>query len=373
MAFSALSRNAVGQATNDEYYVTIGVFAIQDNAVRYTAKANKMGFSAQYAINAPRKLHYVYLLQTAEKRKAYAFLIKLRAESEFKDAWLFLGHLGTDAMVEVKVEPIIPPTVEIKDSVISQPPVVKVDSPVVKPVVKKVPKGKFFIFQFVNGENGNLVRGEIHFTESEKATQYQAFKADELIDLPAPRNTAGVFFITTVAPGFRALQTDFNYKDALPVSSGTGPDGELIVPLKLTRAKRGDYIEFNNVTYYRNSVVMQPQSQAELDGLADLMKENLNYKVRIHGHCNGTETRDIITLGTSAKYFENDPGNLKKRGSGKELSELRAEAVRRYLVSQGVVVDRMLTKGEGGGMMVYPQNSVYANYNDRVEIEIIRH
>ena len=373
MAFSALSRNAVGQATNDEYYVTIGVFAIQDNAVRYTAKANKMGFSAQYAINAPRKLHYVYLLQTEEKRKAYAFLIKLRAESEFKDAWLFLGHLGTDAMVEVKVEPIIPPTVEIKDSVISQPPVVKVDSPVVKPVVKKVHKGKFFIFQFVNGENGNLVRGEIHFTESEKATQYQAFKADELIDLPAPRNTAGVFFITTVAPGFRALQTDFNYKDALPVSSGTGPDGELIVPLKLTRAKRGDYIEFNNVTYYRNSVVMQPQSQAELDGLADLMKENLNYKVRIHGHCNGTEARDIITLGTSAKYFENDPGNLKKRGSGKELSELRAEAVRRYLVSQGVVVDRMLTKGEGGGMMVYPQNSVYANYNDRVEIEIIRH
>ena len=64
---------------------------------------------------------------------------------------------------------------------------------------------------------------------------------------------------------------------------------------------------------------------------------------------------------------------MKKRGTAKELTELRAEAVRRYLISQGVVVERMLTDGEGGKMMVYPQTSVYANYNDRVEIEILRH
>ena len=291
LTFSALVPDAVGQTAGDEYYVTIGVFAVQDNAVRFTKRANKMGFSAQYAINAPRNLYYVYLLQTPERRKSYAFLIKLRAESEFKDAWLFLGNLGVESVVAIEKPLVIAPIVEKKDSIIAPPivPVVKVDTPVAKPVVKKVAKGKFFNFQFVNKENGNLVRGEIHFTESAKATQYAAFKADELIDLPAPRNAAGVYYITTVAPGYRALETDFNYKDALPVSSGTGPDGELIIPLSLTRAKRGDYIEFNNVTFYRNSVIMQPQSQLEIDGLADLMKENVNYKVRIHGHCNGTE------------------------------------------------------------------------------------
>ena len=374
IAFSLLADDAVSQTAGDEYYITIGVFGVQDNAVRLTKKATKMGFSAQYAIRAPRKLYYVYLLQTPDRRKAYAFLIKLRAESEFKDAWLFLGHLGVDAVVEKPIVPIIIPVVEKKDSVIAPMPIVKVDSPVVvKPFVKKVPKGKFFNFQFVNKENGNLVRGEIHFTENAKATQYQAYKADELIDLPAPRNALGVYYITTVAPGYRALETDFNYKDALPVSSGTGPDGELIIPLSLTRAKRGDYIEFNNVTFYRNSVIMQPQSQLEIDGLADLMKENVNYKVRIHGHCNGTDPRDIFTLGTSTKFFESDPGNVKKRGTAKELTDLRAEAVRRYLVSQGIAVERMLTDGEGGKMMVYPQTSVYANYNDRVEIEILRH
>lgn len=68
-----------------------------------------------------------------------------------------------------------------------------------------------------------------------------------------------------------------------------------------------------------------------------------------------------------------DPGNQKKRASDKELTTLRAEAVKQYLVSQGVEADRIKTKGEGGKLMIYPQNSVYANYNDRVEVEITKH
>jgi len=380
VAFVAMGSPLFAQAPETEYYVTIGVFAIQDNAVRYTAKANKAGFNAQYAINAPRKLYYVYLLQTNDRRKAYSFLIKVRAESEYKDAWLFIGHLGTNDVVDdqpkttpaVVAPVVIAPIVEEKPEPIVEAPV-KVDSPAVVAKPPRVVKGKLFMFRFLNADNGNEVRGEIHFSESKKATQYQAFKADEVIDLTAPRNTGGTYFITTLAPGYKSLNTPFNYKDPVPVSSGTGPEGELIIPLSLERAKRGDYIEFSNVAFYRNSVVMQPQSQLELDGLADLMKEHSDYKVRIHGHCNGTESRDIITLGTSTKFFESDLSNVKKKGSAKELTELRAEAVRRYLVTQGVAVERMLTKGEGGKMMVYPQTSVYANYNDRVEVEIIKH
>lgn len=373
---ATLSSDLFGQTSDAEHYVVIGVFGVHDNAVRYTARANKLGFNAQYAINAPRKLYYVYLLQSADRRKAFAFMIKVRAESEFKDAWLFIGRLGQEPAPVKKVDPPVVevvPVVEVKKDSVIKPPVVKIDSPATKPVAKRVVKGKLFTFRFLNADNGNEIRGEIHFAESNRATQYAAYKADEVIDLVAPRNAAGMYFITTLAPGYKTLETPFNFKDPLPVSSGTGPEGELIIPLSLERAKRGDYIEFSNVAFYRNSVVMQPQSQLELDGLADLMKEHAGYHIRIHGHCNGTEERDMITLGTSTKYFEADVTNLKQRGSAKELTELRAEAVRRYLVTQGVPVERMLTKGEGGKMMVYPQNSVYANYNDRVEVEIIRH
>ncbi len=379
LVMTMFSHEVAAQAATPEYYVTIGVFAVHSNAIRYTARANKMGFQAQYAINAPRKLYYVYLFQSTDRRKAYAFLIKLRAESEFKDSWIFTGHLGEEPEAPVVIEKkeevppvVIAPVVTPEEPIKKEEPVVKVDSVKAAPA-KKVAKGKFFVFRLVNKENGNGIRGEIHFQISKKANQYTAYKADELIDLPAPRNADGAYYITTVAPGYQVLETAIDYKDPLPSSSGTGPDGEIIIPLALTRAKRGDYIEFNQVSFFRNSTILQPVSQLELDGLVDLMKENLNYKVKIHGHCNGTEPRDIFTLGTSTKYFESDPGNKKMTASAKELTELRAETARRYLVSQGIAVERILTKGEGGKMMVYPQNSVYANYNDRIEIEIIRH
>jgi outer membrane protein OmpA-like peptidoglycan-associated protein len=374
-----LSANVAAQTASQEYYVTIGVFGVQDNAVRFTETANKKGFNAQYAINPARKLYYVYLLQTGDKKKAYAFDIKLRAESEYKEAWVFIGHLGDEVVPVVEVPKkdsvktlpvVIAPK---KDSVIANVPPKVDSSTLVKPVAKKVAKGKFFNFKFINAETGAEVRGEIHLAESNKATQYQAFKANEVVDVPAPKNNAGAYFVTTVAPGYKVLEETIHYKDTEPSSSGIGPDGEVIIPIALTRAKKGDYIEFNNVSFYRNSVIMQPAFKDELDGLVALMKENTNYKVRIHAHCNGNEPRDIITLGTSTKFFESDPGNVRKTGSAKELTELRAEAARRYLDSQGINTERILTKGEGGKMMVYPQTSVYANYNDRLEIEILRH
>src|SRR5262245_48789013 len=94
ICLSAVGHLSLAQGTT-QYYATIGVFARQDNAVRYTAAANKAGFNAQYAINpTKRNWYYVYLLQTDDKRKAFSFIIKLRAESQFKDAWVFEGQLG---------------------------------------------------------------------------------------------------------------------------------------------------------------------------------------------------------------------------------------------------------------------------------------
>lgn len=405
---SGLSNTVSAQTSAQDYYVTIGVFGVQDNAIRYTARANKMGFSSQYAIHPRQKLYYVYLLQTPDKKKANAFIIKLKAESKFKDAWPFIGHLGDDqankqaVIGEVKQTPIeekkeniavekkedivvekkeTVPVVIVTPVIKEEPvtpketsPLVKTDSPtVVKPVVKRVAKGKFFTFRFLNEENGNEVRGEVHLQESNQATQYQAFKANEMIDVVAPKNKAGVYFLTTIAPGYKVFEETFNYKDPNPESPATGPDGELVIPINLSRAKRGDYIEFNSVGFYRNSVIMQPQLKDELDGLVTLMKETAGYQVRIHGHCNGNEQRNIVTLGKSTKFFESDASNVRKTGTAKELTDLRAESAKKYLVSQGIAEDRIQVKGEGGKMMVYPKTSVYSNYNDRIEVEVIRH
>lgn len=380
------------------YYVVIGVFGKIDNAVRYTNLANQRGFNAQYAIHSKRNLNYVYLFSTTDKRKAYAFTIKMRAETQYKDAWVFEGKLGEGQSVSggqedkpgdkpgvdekpvVEVKPVVDKPIE--DKPVEDKPVTEVDSvatdsiqkpvvekPEVKPVVKK-PSGKPFFFKLENKENGNPVQGEIHIQESTNATRYQAFKANEIVYLEAPKNARGNYVIVTQAAGFQPSSLILSYSDPSPEK---GAEGEAVVPIELGRAKRGDYIDFTNVRFFRNSSILEPVSQNELDGLVDLMKEMPGYKIRIHGHCNGTNDREGSLLGTSTNYFALEASKNKVgRHSAKVLTADRAATVKAYLVSQGIDESRIDVKGDGGKIPIYPSGGTLGQYNERVEIEITK-
>lgn len=386
-----ISFNASAQAqTEKTYYVVIGVFGKIDNAVRYTNLANQRGFNAQYAINPKRNLNYVYLFSTPEKRKAYAFTIKMRAETQYKDAWVFEGTLGqgqsvSDGQQEKPVVEQIPEEKPVEEKPIEEKPVMPVDSvatdstaekpveekPVVeKPVVVKKPAGKPFFFKLENEENGNPVQGEIHIQESTNATRYQAFKANEIVYIEAPKNARGNYVIVTQAAGFQPSSLILSYTDPSPEK---GTEGESVIPIELGRAKRGDYIDFTNVRFFRNSSVLEPVSQNELDGLVDLMKEMPGYKIRVHGHCNGTNDREGSLLGSSTNFFALEASKNKVgRHSAKELTTDRAATVKAYLVSQGVEESRIDIKGDGGKIPLYPSGGTLGQYNDRVEIEITR-
>jgi hypothetical protein len=64
--------------------------------LRFTDKANQNGFNAQYAIIIPAvSLSGITftVFQSTDKRKAFAFVIRLRAESEhLKQAWIYNGQ-----------------------------------------------------------------------------------------------------------------------------------------------------------------------------------------------------------------------------------------------------------------------------------------
>ena len=370
-------------------YIVIGAFTKISHAVQLTSMANQDNFHAQYAINTQRKLYYVFILDTQDLDKALAFLIKIQTETKYRDAWLYKGKLGEETepilvendrspvIEEKKVEPVIiePAIIELvkKDATIALP-IITVDSLVIsKPEVsvEKKPDGKPFYFKLVSSESGKEVIGEVQIVES-KATHYQAFKGNELIYLAAPKNSDGVYIVNILAGGYKPAKLSFNYKDPSTVSSGAGEKQEIIIAFELTLAKKGDYIDFTNVRFFRNSAILEPISKIELDGLVGLMAEHQNYKIKIHGHCNGDDARDIITLGNSTNFFALDSKNRKEAASAKKLTELRAEAVKNYFVSQGIPQDRIATKGEGGMMMIYTITSTLANYNDRVEIEVLK-
>ncbi|GHN01067.1 hypothetical protein WSM22_25560 [Cytophagales bacterium WSM2-2] len=347
-----------------------------DNAIRFTTKANQTGLMAQYAIQPTRKLYYVYILSTEDRKKAYNLLIKIKVETNYKDAWVFTGLLGNDQAVVVpevkKEEPKVEPVK--KDSVKTvkvEPP--KTDSAAQKkaePVVTAKPKGKPFSFHLVNAE-GKELAGHVQLQETIGATQFRDFKSGEIVYLEAPVNKKGAYSITTQIPGYKEQVLSFIYTSP---PGEKGSQDENIITFTLEKAKKGDYIDFNNVHFFKNASIMQQGSQDELDGLVNLLKENPKYEIKIYGYCNGKQVRESYTMGTSTKFFAMDPaGNKKETITSKALSLARAETVKAYLVQQGIDASRITTKGEGGSVPLYPEGGTLGQYNDRVEVAFIKH
>jgi outer membrane protein OmpA-like peptidoglycan-associated protein len=393
-AFLFSSNFVFAQVSNETYYyVVVGGFSKIDNANRYqvtVAKDAKLisvmkdQFSSKIAFNPARNIHYVYIQKSTDKRGAFALNIKLKAESEYKDSWVFIGNLDSDnaSIVSKPAEPVSDKVAEAvspkTDQVKNETP--KIDSVKLvveekikeepKPVVEKKPAlaGKPFIFKLADKSSGKEVKGAAHVYESAKAGEFQSFSVNQLVYVSEPVNKARTYVVKIQAPGYKPTEKTIQYGrfDSLKLDQN-----ETVIPFDLTKVKSGDYIDFNNVHFIKDSPIMKPDSQNELDGLVALMKENPRYKIKIHGFCNGEESREIISRGTSDKFFELEPGkNKKHKRSAKELSLERAEIVKAYLIGQGVEDKRLSVKAEGGGIPLYGERSAMAFHNDRIEIEV---
>jgi outer membrane protein OmpA-like peptidoglycan-associated protein len=381
-----LPLTAAAQDPPRSYWVVIGAFRQEANADRLVKAASKQGLSAQKAINPAKDLFYVYIFQSNTSKPAFAQVIKIKAETNYKDAWVFRGTL--DVPGAITEQPTVPPVVEpeptpAQPEVQPEPepeqqpveptPTVEEQQPAIVPAVveeKPKPAGKPFLFRMVSEASGNPVVGEVHVFESAKASQYQIFKANELVYLPPPQNRNATYVIASLAAGYKEMRRTISYADPAASATETGPDQEFVISLPLVRVKTGDYIEFSNVRFFQNTAILQPESQNELDGLAQLMKENTKYKIRIHGHCNGEGNRDIVSKGSSPEFFATHKDNLRENASAKRLTQLRADIVKEYLVSQGIEEGRIQTKAEGGKYIIFPRNSTLASRNDRVEVEV---
>lgn len=114
---------------------------------------------------------------------------------------------------------------------------------------------------------------------------------------------------------------------------------------------KGEAIVLNNLIFARGKASIDPQSYSELDEVAQMMKENARIEIQLEGHTDNVG---------SAK------ANLK-------LSEERVEAVKRYLVSQGVGKSRIKTQAYGGTQPLRNEMTPEARAkNRRVEMRILK-
>ena len=112
-----------------------------------------------------------------------------------------------------------------------------------------------------------------------------------------------------------------------------------------------DFAVVTNVTFDFNSATFREDAKPKLDRLAGLLAEHPDVNVRIVGYTD--------SLGT-------DEYNA-------ELSLMRAESVRDYLVSRGIAPGRLHAVGRGKANPLVPDASVQGRaVNRRVEFEVIR-
>jgi len=114
---------------------------------------------------------------------------------------------------------------------------------------------------------------------------------------------------------------------------------------------KGETVVLNNLIFARGKATIDPKSFRELDEVAQMMKENPRMEIQLEGHTDNVG---------SAK------ANLK-------LSEDRVEAVKKYLVSQGVQKNRIKTHAYGGSQPLRNEMTPEARaQNRRVEMRILR-
>ncbi len=357
-----------------QFYVVVGAFAKESNAEKFSGYVRSLRYAATYELNKTKNYYYVYVLRTTQRETGISQVSELQQESEFKDAWLFFGSLGSG---EVIAQPEVTPVVQepIKEEAVESAQPDTATSAVLpnttanETTPERVVKGKLFKF-VIQTTDGKPIQGSVHHVDYNRGRDVASYKTDEYIDMPRPSRSNNPMSMVCGIFGYKESVKFVNYDEPAADESITKDTRDAwVVQFELERLKRGDVSVMYHVSFYKDAVVMLPQSKEELDELVSMMKDNPNYKIKIHGHCNGNNSRRIIALGPTKNYFAIQ-GSDERNGTAKELSKLRAEAVQTYLSDNGIATDRSEVFAWGALSMLVPETSTSARLNDRIEIEI---
>ena len=381
-------------------YLIVGAFEKESGARNFTQELKESGKnSAKYAYYPPKRLYYVHLGKYNDWKKSAADLDALRTESNFDQAWVFKAEAyerpeEPEPIKETVVTTALVASTEVTEDNVSE----SVENPVEQEVqIEEEPEEieepeeeiagvldltegaegqDYFIYLDVYRKADNLeVNGKVEIIDPDKLKRIKMAEthANEFIPKSFSR-TGNVQMICEIF-GYKKIQHDFNIDT--PFGEMTEPflslvDSRLVVDFELERYTRGDLATMYNVYFYKDAAIMRPESQYELNQLLEMLQENPQFEIMIHGHTNGNNSGPIITLEDPTKgFFSKSAPSKEGKGSAKKLSQERADIIRQYLVLNGISENRMKAKGWGGKKGIYKKLDPLAYKNVRVEIEIL--
>ncbi len=367
-------------------YLVVGVFALKSNAEKFADFATKNGFPAQFSLNDDNNYYYVYLHSSSnwEESKAH-YQEVISSTSIFPGMWLF--DYKQDVVTQEK--PVGPQEAPIEDTTLQVQRVEEIKAPrpassSTKKLNTSVDSLKFhkdeedyLIYpNVIFAKNYNEITAKVQIIDPVRSKLIKTVNAHELSVLQDPNNGSHAIQLIADVFGYRKVQHDFLLNDlnADSISSFIFLRGDtILIEFPLERLKTGDVATMYNVFFRNDAVVMESRSQYELNSLLEMLKENDDYQIVIHGHTNGNKRGKIIALAEeNPNFFVITEENKTSSGSAKKLSTERAMTIKKYLVANGISEDRMTVVGWGGKKMIYDKYSVDAKKNVRVEIEILQ-
>jgi outer membrane protein OmpA-like peptidoglycan-associated protein len=373
------------------YYVVVGAYARsrENIAQNYVEVLKLKGHTVTYGFNSSRNLYFVYLKYFDTLKESLQDMRHTRSQGEFTDAWVRV--VSGDIMPRVPVadgtktpDPTSPPPEEPRDvsdkeeeietEQISEPaaPVVSDNEEIVQYPVMTLGNTEVFLSLY-NARNNRIVDGDIDVIDTERSRLITKVKGNEYLVLPDPKSKSGQLSLICESFGYRKIQQEINYP--LPLADTIKPHIDLmgttiVINFDLVRYHKGDIGTLFNVYFYNDAALMLPESKYELNSLLQLMNENPNYRIRLHGHTNGNYSGKILSIGEDKDFFSLE-GASQGIGTARDLSRNRAEVIRDYLISNGVDASRMEVKAWGGRRPLFDKNSTNAKRNVRVEVEIL--
>lgn len=387
------------------YYIVVAAYlSNQENfAKKYSDQLNADGRHSKHGFDAARNLYYVYLDFYSDFNESINQMLEVRKAGGFADAWVRIIKDGaeTEPVAEIKPEPQKPaePVVTAKPVAVIEekktPPVeetkkvetvtektkldsaiVPVPNPKAEPVyLPQTLKNTQAFFSLYNATNGTILDGEVEVIDTDRSRLISKMKANSYVSLPDPKSKSGKLTLIGSAFGYRKVQHELNYLNTEADTLKEEVDligNYYMVKFDLSRMSRGDIATLYNVYFYNDAAVMIPESKYELNKLLQMLNENPNYKIMLHGHTNGNGRGKIIYVGPEKDFFNITKDDVvKESGSAKELSGARATVIKEWLVSQGIDAKRIEVKAWGGGRMLHDKNSQHARRNVRVEVEVL--
>lgn len=366
-------------------YIVAGVFRYFENAVRYSDFLFSHGISSRYGYYPGKGWYYVFIGYANQRDEAKSACLRHRRTRLLSEAWVltiiddYESHETRDiARGDTRTEKtpgeshFLPADIDHQATPVVQS--AREDQPAASTQEEPMSPGKtniMFYFRAYNARTHEPVDAAIDVIDPVQLKELAKFEANTLSVFEKPTGTNSLLTISDRF-GYRKMEHQIDLNNIAGSSPSLSLSGDTVfIDFELSRLKTGDIVTMYNVYFFNNAAVMKPESRYEVNQLLEMLQENENYQIVIHGHTNGNGYGPIIKMqDRDVNFFALSSDNKEGKGSARQLSLERASAIQRYLAHQGITMKRMKVKGWGGKKMLYQANDPKAKQNVRVEVEI---